>query len=131
MQISKEILQIITFLDAITSKAARHRWSAVKNAYTVAMHQMKHGRRKWMDDLSEVFADHLDSHTMLRPSDDHSASHPASEQGKSKFPCRDWNEKTCTRSVCRFLHECSRCKQDHPLKYCPGQAVSFQNQGSE
>ena len=108
----------LTLLNAITSKAARHRWPAVRNAYISAMHQMKHGRRQWADDLSGVFADHLDTHTMVRMDNPPSAS-GQSHQQKSRFPCRDWNEKSCHRNNCKFSHECSSCRQEHPLKYCP------------
>ena len=107
----------LTFLNAITSKAARHKWPAVRNAYTSAMHQLKLGHRKWADDLTEVFADHLDTHTLVRS--DHPPASGFSHHGPSNRTCRDWNERNCNRSVCKFLHECSRCHQDHPLKACP------------
>ena len=119
----------LTFLNAFTSKAARHKWPAVRNAYTSAMHQLKHGRRKWADDLTEVFADHLDTHTMVR-SDHPNASSGPSHHAKVPFPCRDWNEKVCNRTVCKFFHECSRCHQDHPLKFCAG-GGSFSNTASQ
>ena len=107
----------ITFLNAFTTKAARHRWPPVRNAYTSAMHQIKQGRRKWADDLTELFADHLDTHTMVRL-DQSSASSSSSHQAKVGFPCRDWNDKSCNRTRCKFLHECSNCHQDHPARYC-------------
>lgn len=121
----------ILFLSRIANKAARYRWADVRQCYTCAMRDIKLKLRKWSDDLRDieeelppmVYEPRTANQQRPRPQ-------PKSADGKLPYPCRDWNDKECTRRFCKFDHNCYICFLAHPAKVCqhrPANAIPPQN----
>ena len=122
----------LVFLYNIAAKAVKHRWSDVRNVYAVALQEMRHRRRGWAQDFSEIVNDmnlptvHPGPRGGGGGPQSAQSSYGASKQftGQTIFtpgkpPCNDYNDKGCGRSVCKFDHRCAVCSQGHPAKYCP------------
>ena len=122
----------LSFFSKIAYKAVKFRWSDVRHCYSVAVQDIKHKRRTWADDIKDITDDELPPSTYLAdkppraPRQAGPASSHASNAGSVPFPCNDWNNRVCNRTVCKFLHQCHICSQDHPAKYCPSRQAAPQ-----
>ena len=112
----------IIFLKNIAAKAARYKWPEVRNCYAVAINQIKYQGRKWAQDLSDITDDQLPPSSYIPPRHGGASGNHQGPQRfgtVSKAPCNDYNERTCTRPVCKFDHKCARClSYDHPASAC-------------
>ena len=108
----------------IAAKAARYMWADVRNYYTIALQQIKYQGRGWADDLSEITENHLPPSSFIPYKQSSTHQGGSGPQGQrfgtvSKAPCHDWNDKSCTRPICKFDHRCQRCNSyDHPASSC-------------
>ena len=133
----------ILFLSRIANKAARYRWSDVRQCYICAMRDIKLKLRKWSDDLRDIeeelppmtYDPRLANPPPRQRAITNHPTQPRQDGAKQPFPCRDWNDKECTRRVCRFDHNCYICYLTHPAKHCPHRpsnaAQNIQSQGSQ
>ena len=104
----------ILFLNNVCAKAAKFRWSDVRNCYCVALTEIKRGYRAWGDDWKELTEEYLDSVPKFRQSQAPQAQRYHPQSGKTVFtpgkpPCNDFNDSECCRSVCKFDHRCRVC----------------------
>ena len=116
----------ILFLNNVCSKAAKFRWSDVRNCYCVALTEIKRGYRTWGDDWKELTEEYLDSAPKFRQPQASQGPRHYAQSGKTVFtpgkpPCNDFNDSECRRSVCKFDHRCRVCSEDHAAKLCPTQ----------
>jgi len=54
-----------------------------------------------------------------QPLDQRPAARPTTNRDPKTPVCKDFNNSTCTRTPCRYLHQCERCSGNHPRSACP------------
>ena len=115
----------LVFLYNVAKKAAKFRWPDVRECYGVAIQEIKINRRKWADHWGEI-TENLEkvqsSNPRYGPPRPASSCPPGirlvSPLDSSRPLCADYNDRSCTRQVCKFYHECAKCGGGHPRQQC-------------
>ena len=114
----EQVPERLIFLHNIARKAAKYRWSDVRQCYAMAMKDIKHGRRGWGDDLKDITDDELPPSTYVPPRQSKNSSAPQHSASKGPSYCKDFNDRACLRPICKFDHNCYYCGQSHPARVC-------------
>ena len=119
----------LVFLYNVAKKASKYRWPDVRECYGVAIHEIKIKRRSWADPWDELTEDLEKAHpyppraTSTRPGQSRPANvRLVSPLDSSRPLCADFNDRDCTRAVCKFFHECAKCGAQHARKNCHTQS---------
>ena len=68
-------------------------------------------------DIKDITDDELPPSTYIQSRDPKNSAGSGSQPQKLPYPCKDWNDKVCNRTVCKFTHACYVCSQQHPAHF--------------